>query len=91
MPNEDKQFFELLKNEGMEGVLKQYIPIEDMVEKLQEELAHKVVIIKAMAEFMLKNGDYCLTCYDENNGCCFSKEDFPTVDCIIKRFTEEVK
>ena len=24
MPNEDKQFFELLKNEGMEGVLKQW-------------------------------------------------------------------
>jgi len=47
---EDRKFFELLKNEGMEGILKEYTPIENLVDKLGEEIAKKDKIIRAMAK-----------------------------------------
>lgn len=35
----DKEFFELLKNEGMDGILKKYTPVEHIVDEQQEIIA----------------------------------------------------
>ena len=46
----DKEFFELLKNEGMEGVLKQYTPVPVLVDKLDKALIEKDKFIVELRE-----------------------------------------
>ena len=38
MNAEDKEFFNTLQNEGMEGILKKYIPVQDLIVDLKDKV-----------------------------------------------------
>ena len=88
----DKKFFDTLKNEGIDGVLKRYIPVTVLLDEARAEIARLTeenTAQRKVMQAMAKDSGNAGTCVEWPEYSLMKETD--SDHCIIKHFTSEAE